>query len=132
MLHYGAKDNAWYIECQDCVKNWAENKDERKKVFKERERIGERYEAFLEGQMESGVESEMPSLASIETSRTVSEVGTPREVEIEMPVSKTKKVSQLDDVKMPAPKKMKVETPPYGKMKFGVEALKDVEVIDLT
>lgn len=88
MLEFGAKENAWYIECHGCVKRCAEDKSERQKIFKERERIGERYEAFLEDR----VDTEVPSLASVETSATVSEVGTPRDVEVEMPVAKKIKV----------------------------------------
>lgn len=82
ILGFPTNDNAWYIECQSCVEDWQNNKAERARIYEERERIGEEYEAFVASKATTEASS------FIDTPATVSEVGTPRDVEVEMPNSK--------------------------------------------
>lgn len=80
MLGFGAKDNAWYAECPSCVQHWVKSKEYRARIYKGRERVGEEYEAFL------ARDTAMESSSVMEgTPATISEVGTPRDVELEMP-----------------------------------------------
>ena len=80
MLGYGAKQNAWYIECSACVKHWEMNPKEEKLVLEEKQKFEKNYQAFLaNGVME---ESSLIDLTTDVTPATTSEVGTPVETEI--------------------------------------------------
>lgn len=83
MLGHESKQNAWYIDCPVCVKNWETDKQDLKRITGERERIEQEYEAFLSATGAMETQNQTPA--------TVSEVATPVEVEFEIP-RKTKKV----------------------------------------
>ena len=88
MLGYERKDNAWYIECPHCVKNWATDKLDLVRVGEERERIDREYEAFMSAMPTTGVQS------ATETPTTISEVGTPVATEFVKPKAKKAKLAK--------------------------------------
>jgi len=47
MLGYGAVTQAWWIDCPQCVKHWATNKEDEAVIAAERERIEEAYAKFI-------------------------------------------------------------------------------------
>lgn len=68
MLNHQGKNNAWYIECPDCIGNWENDPKDRAAVDEERTRIAREYDRFNAALAES-VDDVTP--------QTVSEVGTP-------------------------------------------------------
>jgi SWI/SNF-related matrix-associated actin-dependent regulator of chromatin subfamily A member 5 len=70
MLNHQGKNNAWYVECPDCVKSWATDRQDRAAVDEERKRIGKEYETYAAAMAESVG-------AADATPKTISEVSTP-------------------------------------------------------
>ena len=68
MLGHEGKNNAWYIECPDCVNNWETDEADRIAVKRERVKIADDYETFLAAMDDSTAKT---------TPKTISEVGTP-------------------------------------------------------
>ena len=68
LLGYESKNNAWFIECPDCVNSWVTDPGDRAAVDEERKRIGKEYEAYMTAMADSVAEA---------TPKTISEVSTP-------------------------------------------------------
>lgn len=88
MLGFGAMSNAWYVECPSCVKSCENDPKDLAKVEAERGRIDREYAAFLADQ----AATESASMFD-ETPATVSEVGTPVDVEFVGPMAKKARLS---------------------------------------
>lgn len=78
MLGHQGKNNAWYIECPDCVTNWKTDHKDRAAVDEERARIARDFEVFNAAMAESAAEI----TTNDTTPKTLSEVGTPIDMDL--------------------------------------------------
>ena len=87
MLGFEGQDNAWYIECPTCIRSCEANEEDAERVAEERKRIDAEYEEILNRSMALETESVID-----ETPATISEVGTPVDVEFAIPKAKKGKM----------------------------------------
>ena len=88
LLGYQSKNNAWFVECPDCIKHWTTDPEDRVAVDEERKRIAREYEAYMAAMADSVAEA---------TPKTISEVSTPMAMD-------------FVNYEGPAPKKAKYDT----------------------
>jgi len=94
LLGFGAQENAWYIECQQCLKHWSEHEEDKAIIAAELEQIDAAYGDFL-ADRDADIEilKVVKTASAGNTPSTVSEVSTPRDVEFEVPAKKRRIVN---------------------------------------